>query len=189
MNKVAKHFNKIAKDYDYYKAKNWYYYNNLKKLYRDLIPPKSSVLDVGCGTGDILINLEPRCGLGIDISQEMIKIAQSKYKDKPNVKFLAGAIKQLIDSLPSKNFEYIYMADVIEHLEDVSSTIQSINQIANFNTKVIISMANPLWEPILLILEKLKLKMTEGPYRRIHLGELELLLAKTILKLSIRAID
>ena len=183
MSQIAGHFDKIAKEYDGYKKKNWYYYANLKKLYRDLIPPKSRILDIGCGTGDILVDLRPGYGLGIDISQEMIRVAQSKHKDKPNIKFLAGTVEQLISFFPPENFDYIYMADVIEHLEDVSSTVKSINRVAGFNTKVIISMANPLWEPILLILEKLKLKMTEGIHKRISLKELESLLVKNNFKI------
>jgi len=183
MSQIARHFDKVANKYDDYKKKNWYYYANLKKLYRDLIPPKSRVLDIGCGTGDILVDLKPSYGLGIDISQEMVRIAQSKYKDSPNIKFLAGAIEQLTSFLPLESFDYIYMADVIEHLEDVSSTVKDINRIAGFDTKLIISMANPLWEPMLLILEKLKLKMTEGVHKRISLKELESLLVKNNFKI------
>ena len=92
MNKITEHFDKIAKDYDYYKSKSWYYYENLKKLYRGLIPPEKALLDIGCATGDILISLKPRYGLGIDISPEMIKIAQYKHKEKQNIEFRAGKI-------------------------------------------------------------------------------------------------
>jgi len=183
MNQISGHFDKIARDYDDYKEKNWYYYDNLKKLFINLIPPQKRVLDVGCGTGDILANLEPSYGLGIDISQEMIKIAQLKHKNKPNIKFLFGTIEKFIDSGFSQKFEYIYMADVIEHLKDVSSALKSVSRVADSNTEVIISMANPLWEPVLLILEKLKLKMAEGPHKRISFKKLESILIKNDFKI------
>lgn len=173
MTKVAEHFNLIAKDYDYWKKKNWYYYSHLKKTLKDLIPDRVNVLDVGCGTGDILADLKPYYGLGIDISSEMIKIAQLKYKEKTNVEFLTGTIEELVDYISLKNFDYIFMADVIEHLEDLPSTIENINKVAKPSTKIIISMANPLWQPILLILEKLKLKMPEGPHQRISIKKIE----------------
>jgi len=176
MNQISGHFDKIARDYDDHKKKNWYYYDNLKKLFINLIPPQKKVLDVGCGTGDILVNLKPSYGLGIDISQEMIKIAQLKYKNKPNIQFLFGTIEKFVGSGLSQKFEYIYMADVIEHLRDVSLAIKSVSQVADSNTKVIISMANPLWEPVLLILEKLKLKMAEGPHKRISFKKMESIL-------------
>lgn len=178
VNQAAEHFNNIARDYDYYKKKNWYYYAHLKNLYQEFIPPESRVLDIGCGTGDILVSLKPKYGLGIDISPEMIKVAQLKYEDKKNIEFLPGRIEELIDYLSSQNFDYIFLADVVEHLENVPKTIKTIGQFTKPHTQLIISMANPLWEPILLILEKLKLKIAEGPHRRISLKELELILAK-----------
>jgi len=184
MNQVAKHFDQISRDYDYYKSRNWYYYDSLKRLYRDLIPAQSTVLDYGCGTGDILVNLEPQYGLGIDISQEMIRIAKAKYQKKENIEFLVGGMEELFQRLLSQNFDYIFMADVIEHLENVSSVIESINRIAKLNTQLIISMANPLWEPILTIVEKLKLKMPEGPHHRISLKELEPILLKNNFKIT-----
>lgn len=183
MNKITEHFDKIAKDYDYYKSKNWYYYENLKKLYRSLIPFEKSLLDIGCATGDILISLKPRYGLGIDISPEMIKIAQHKHKEKKNIEFRAGIIEDFSRDLLSQNFDYIFMADVMDHLENVSSAIASINQISKPNTQFIISMANPFWAPILIIGGKLRLKMPEGPHQETSIKELESILLKNNFKI------
>jgi len=64
------HFDKIAKDYDFYKKKNWYYYKNLKRVLLGNIPntENKSVLEIGCGTGDMISSLNPKYGLGTDIS-------------------------------------------------------------------------------------------------------------------------
>lgn len=35
MGKVRKHFDEIAKNYDYYKEKNKFYHENLKKLLKE----------------------------------------------------------------------------------------------------------------------------------------------------------
>lgn len=183
MNSSADHFDKFAKRYDYYKTKNWYYYDNLKKLYRELIPDNKKVLDIGCGTGDILASVNPQHGLGIDASQEMVRVAQKKYSDNKNLEFKWGVAENLADDLSAQNFDYIFMADLIEHLENVPKTIKKIGQISKSNTKTIISMANPLWEPILLILEKLNLKMAEGPHKRISIKELESILSENNFKI------
>jgi ubiquinone/menaquinone biosynthesis C-methylase UbiE len=78
--KVEKHFDKVAKSYDFYKMKNEFYYKNIQKLLSSLIPRNKSVFEVGCGTGDLLVSLNPKIAYGMDISDQMIKLAKSKYK-------------------------------------------------------------------------------------------------------------
>ena len=82
--KIKEHFDKIAEQYDYYKRKNSYYYSLLKQLYSSLIPQGKTILEIGCGTGEILNYLNPKHGVGVDISLEMVKIARKKY---PNLSF------------------------------------------------------------------------------------------------------
>lgn len=173
MSTVQEHFDQIALDYDYWKQRNWYYYAQLKALLSELVPPGKKVLEIGCGTGDLLVHLRPSKGLGIDISPEMIQRAQSKYRSVHNVQFCASTIEKLQTEM---EFDYIFMADVIEHLSDVPNTLRAINQVARSHTCFVMIMANPLWEPILLILEKLKMKMPEGPHHRLPLHRVRELL-------------
>ncbi len=183
MSQVREHFNRLAADYDYYKRKNWYYYANLKKIIRSLVKPEGVVLDVGCGTGDILNSLVPNYGLGLDISPEMIKIAKSKYGKKSNLQFISTDVRELKKEALGRRFDYIIMTDVLEHLEDISSSLRKISELAGRETKIIISAANPFWEPFLVILEKIGLKMPEGPHQRISIKETENLLIKNNLKI------
>ncbi|MBI4847159.1 MAG: class I SAM-dependent methyltransferase [Nitrospirae bacterium] len=173
MSMISEHFDQIARDYDYYKKRNWYYYSNLKKLYKTLIPSGSRVLDIGCGTGDILIELDAAYGLGIDVSPEMINLAKSKYKDKNSLEFISGTVEEHGSFLLSRRFDHIFLSDVIEHLEYPQKTINALSQVLHPGAILIISMANPLWEPVLLLAEKLKLKMPEGPHYRISSKKLE----------------
>jgi len=173
---VEKHFDIIAEKYDYFKKKNWYYYANLKTLYKELIPKQSSVLEIGCGTGDLISEMEANPAFGIDISPEMIKIAQPKH---PQIKFEAVTIENFKTDV---KFDYIFLADVIEHLEDIPSTIKAITAISDNKTKIIFTYANPLWEPLLMLLEKLSLKMPEGPHYRIPFYKFKKILAANELK-------
>ncbi|MCA9403959.1 MAG: methyltransferase domain-containing protein, partial [Candidatus Omnitrophica bacterium] len=76
---VRDHFDQIAPNYDYWKKKNSYYYNTLKLFISRIIPKGASVLEFGCGTGEILAHMEPSRGVGVDISEEMISRAREKY--------------------------------------------------------------------------------------------------------------
>lgn len=178
MNDVQKHFDEIAGDYDKYKKKNKYYYDNLKKLLRILIPKQKTVLEVGCGTGDLLVHLKPKKGYGVDISSQMIKIAQKKHKKQRDIKFSTKRISQFKEL----KLDYIFMSDVIEHLEKPSVLFGDINSIMNSDTKFIITMANPIWEPVLMISEKLGLKMPEGKHYRWKYSDISKMLRNEGLK-------
>lgn len=171
---IVNHFNKIAKDYDYYKQKNKFYYSNLKTLVRDLIPKNSSVLEFGCGTGDLISFLNPTSGEGYDPSVEMIKIARQK-RTKQNIKFTTN--------LPTNKFDCIFLSDVIEHLDNPIKEFENIKNILNKSGKLIITMANPIWEPILITGEKLGLKMPEGPHNRIRYKDIKLIVNSLGLKI------
>lgn len=158
---VEKHFDEIAGQYDYFKKRNWYYYENLKALYRQLIPAGSVVLEVGCGTGDLISHIGPATGVGIDISREMIRIAREKHHQ---IHFEAATLEQFHSDI---KFQYIFFADVLEHLEDVGSTINALKKFSRKGAKIIFSYINPIWEPVVLLLERLSMKMPEGPHYRI----------------------
>lgn len=172
MSSVKKHFDNIAKDYDYYKKKNWFYYKNLKELLSDLIPSGEYVLEIGCGTGDLLAFLKPKSGLGMDISPNMIKLAKQKH---PGLSF---STKIPLDN----DWNYIFMCDVIEHLENPKKTFKEIAKIMSLKTVFVCTMANPIWEPILMTAEELKLKMPEGKHYRHTSEEARLLLESAGLK-------
>ncbi len=144
MKSVRQHFDTIADQYDHFKKRNWYYYENLKALYREFIPGNSRVLEIGCGTGNLISHLEASFAMGLDISPEMIRIAKRKH---PDIRFEATTIEEFI---PEVSFDYIFLADVIEHLQDLPGTMEVISRICAAKTRVIFTYANPLWEPLLL---------------------------------------
>lgn len=164
------HFNQIASQYDYWKEKNSYYYQNLKRLLGELIPASAIVLEIGCGTGDLLAALRPQTGLGIDISEEMIAVAQRKYADCPELKFLAADLTTIQTVLP---YDYIFLADVLEHIEVLPEFLRQLDHVARPSTRIIITLANPLWEPVLMLAEKLGMKMPEGPHWRLSIKQNE----------------
>lgn len=171
---VEKHFDKIAEKYDSYKENSAFYYDNLKKLLSDVIPKHKRVFEVGCGTGDLLDYLQPSVGYGFDISQEMIKRAKFKYKLKTNLNFSTV--------WPSSKFDFIFMSDVIEHLENPEETFLNVSKLMTSKTKFINTMANPVWEPILMLWEKLGWKMPEGKHTRLTFREINDILRRIDLK-------
>ncbi|MGA2910186.1 MAG: class I SAM-dependent methyltransferase [Candidatus Microgenomates bacterium] len=173
---VEKHFDIVAGSYDSGKVKYSYYYGNLKKLLKTLILKNKRVFEIGCGTGDLLNSVKPKYGYGMDISSEMIRIANMKYSQKKQIHF---SIKW-----PKDKFDYIFMSDVIEHLENPVETFQKISKLMGPKTIFINTMANPIWEPVLMVAEKLRLKMPEGKHKRIKYMDLGFMIQESGMKIT-----
>lgn len=167
---VQKHFEVMAPNYDKWKKKAWYYHGQLKQLCRKFIPPNKRVLEVGCGTGDILAAMQPRVGVGVDISQKMVRRARKKYLD---LKFYRQDLYRL---RLKQEFDYIVLVDVIDHLPDIFLALQQIKQLCAPRTRVVLTTINPVWEPVLDLAEKLGLKMPEGPHNWVPHDDLQNLL-------------
>src|ERR1019366_10047513 len=58
-----------------------YYHERLGELYQFLIPPGLRVLELGCGTGDLLASVRPSRGLGIDACPAMVERARAAHPD------------------------------------------------------------------------------------------------------------
>ena len=95
----------------------------------------------------------------------MIKEAASKYGTNQNLLFST--------KWPAGHFEYIFMSDVVEHLEDRQETFAKIASLMSQKSVFINTMMNPLWEPIEKFYEFMKWKMPEGPHYRANYEELK----------------
>jgi len=148
-------FNQSAKSRDKWLKKNKYYNRLLNSYLSFLVQPNSTVLEIGCGTGQLLNSLKPKLGVGIDFSEEMIKIASSKYK---NLKF---KVADANDFAFNDKFEYIILSNVVGYFNDVQRVLRNIRKNCTKMTRIIVTYYNFLWEPILKLSEKLGFKMKE----------------------------
>ncbi len=89
LDKVNKDYSLIAKDFSRTRESVW---PEIEFLFNDFLYPGNTVLDLGCGNGRWFDVFQKRSVdyIGLDNSQELIKIAQGKY---PQGKFvLASAL-------------------------------------------------------------------------------------------------
>src|SRR6266436_5534221 len=74
------------------------------------------VLELGCGTGDLLAALKPSFGVGVDFSQSMIDEARKSHSD---LTFFVGDIEDpaFVRSLPGP-FDIIVLVDTLGAIDD-----------------------------------------------------------------------
>ncbi len=160
MNKlqIKKYFDSSAKKRDYWRKRNSHYHMELFKFFTFNVPKNSSIIEIGCSTGDLLNNLKPSRGLGVDISEEAIKIAKEKY---PELEFIQADIETLTIT---EKFDYVIMQDLLGHLSDIWLAFRNLKKITKPESRVVITYYNHLWEPLILMAENLGLKMKQ-PYQ------------------------
>src|ERR1041385_3676661 len=61
------------------------YYRRLREVYQFLVSPGARVLEVGCAGGDLLASVHPREGVGVDFSQEWLRVAAQHH---PHLRFV-----------------------------------------------------------------------------------------------------
>jgi len=154
--KIVKRFDTLAKKRQYWKDRNRYYYADQERYFRFLVSEGLSILELGCGTGDLLNILRPKRGVGIDFSEKMVRIARERH---PYLEFRTADIEQLESW--EETFDVLIMSDVVGHLMDIEETFRHLHVFCRPDTRIIISYYNLLWEPILKMGEILGLKMPQ----------------------------
>jgi len=151
-----RHFDDLAPVRDAWKIRHPAYHREVERLCRSLIPPGSSVLEIGCGTGDLLHAVRPRRGLGIDLSPRMIDVARGKY---PDLEFAVGDAEALD---VRERFDAVVLSDVVGHFDDVWLAFRNLHAVCHPATRVIVTYYNHLWEPPLRLAERLGWKMPQA---------------------------
>lgn len=99
-----------------------------------------SILDVGCGTGNITVplGLIPNAHiLGIDLDQKNVDIAKS-INDKPNVKIEFGYLQDY----DLHKFDYIIFTEVLEHIPNYAEILDYMSKNISRNTLILITIPN-----------------------------------------------
>lgn len=97
----------------------------------------TSVLDVGCGCGDMLASLPDKYDrMGVDVSEEGIALAREGH---PGIDFRVMDIeKETID----RRFDTVLALDVLEHLADPEKAIEKVTGAAKERGRLIVSVPN-----------------------------------------------
>jgi SAM-dependent methyltransferase len=159
---VRSHFDQIAPKLDRWSRRNRYYYQDLDRLHQFLIPPNSRVLEIGCGTGNLLAAVNPKLGIGIDFSPSIISIAKAKY---PHLQFYCLDAETLnSESFKSaQTFDFIVLSGVIGHLGDIQRVLQNLHSFCHARTRLILTFHNFLWQPLLHFAEKIGQRRPQPP--------------------------
>lgn len=131
-------YNKIAKNY------NNTFDGRFTRSFKDelvsnvVLNENDAVLDVACGTtGELLERLDNKCpiqGVGVDISDEMIKVAKSQYT---KFDFLVSSSVPL--PFDDNTFGIITVSAAFHHFPEPEKFVKEANRVLKFAGKIYIA--------------------------------------------------
>ncbi len=111
--------------------------NSKERLINEVIlpTPDATVLDLGCGAGEIMPLLRAREYTGVDLNPAHIAAAKSRY---PGADFRAGDAISFVETV-DKTFDLITMIGLLHHLDDdqVRRVMRGAKRILNPNGKIV----------------------------------------------------
>lgn len=134
------HWDKVAEKLDSWKGWGKYYSKRIEQIYGFNIPPDMDILEIGCGSGNLIASLEPKYGVGVDLSRKMVERASKLH---PDINFIqSDAVNFELDH----QFDFVILSDTINDLWDVQSSLQNILKVLKSDGRLIINFYNRLWE-------------------------------------------
>lgn len=128
------------------------YRQQLGHYYRLLIPSDASIIEIGCGSGELLALLPNQDVAGVDLSEVQIRKARERV---PHGMFYIQAGESLD---LARKFDFIILSETINFAADAQSIFQSLQGISHPGTRLIVNFHSNLWRPILALATWLKLK-------------------------------
>ena len=134
-----------------------------------IIPESSTVLDIGAGNGILAKVLKKTHSKliidGIEPNPHAAKIAKNDYRN-----FYCNFFQNVKHEIDNEHYDFIILADVIEHTENPLQVLQDLSLHIQKNTKIILSVPNVAFGSVRISLLNGKFDYTDsGILEKTHL--------------------
>lgn len=154
LNTVKTEWNSMASAYELFNnSPDSYSYTIEWPCVQELLPDLrgKSVLDFGCGTGIFTFLLEkyyPEKIVGIDLSEEMLRIAMAKGKEKKSsAQFVLGDAGKLV-SYFDETFDLVFSSTTTHYLTNLNELFENIRQVLKEDGTCVLSIIHPVYSAL-----------------------------------------
>ena len=117
----------------------------VRRLIAEKIKPGASVIDIGCGTGQLLLELSSLCRKveGVEISEEMVQFARKRLRKTPNAAIFPGNAA-LLKRYSKKSFDFATCSMVFHEMEE-EERLPALNEMARVaEVLILVDYAAPI---------------------------------------------
>ena len=156
------------------RRRNRFFHSQVNRLIRAQMRPDSTLVDLGCGDGELIRSVAPtlKRAVGIDIDIEAIQDARVRVKAAD---FVAAAVEELTEA-PLDQPDYIVMSMLLDQVYDVYTVLRRVHEWSARQTRIVVVTYNRLWRPLLRLAELLRLKAVNPNESYVPRAEVENLL-------------
>lgn len=168
--KIRDLHNALAVERPRWTEKSRYYHDDIRSFMASLVRPENSILEIGCGIGSLIGSLKCRFAVGVDISEEMIRLARQRHR---SCHFVAGDA----EDIPLRHtFDTVILSDTLGFLSDIQKAFEKLRGVTDKRSRILITHYNYVWEPLLNFLEAVGLKMRQPVQNWLPIRDIENLL-------------
>lgn len=174
---MYEYFTQAAKGWREYRRRRSYYWDSITDYCNYFIHPQNSVLEIGCGSGELICKVNGQKKVGVDFCDELIRQAKEvSEKSKQNdVVFYTMAAEDLSALMPQK-FDVVILSNLIGFVNDIELVFNQVRTVCHEKTRVIVTSYNRLWEPMIGFAEFIGIKRKTPEQNWISRADLENLL-------------
>ncbi len=155
------HFDWVAANDGHARRLQHAFHAQLRAHFRHQIPAGESVLELGCGAGDLLASLAPSRGLGCDFSEAMIAKARARHGMQSGLGF--RVVDAATADFGAETFDHIVLDYLTGYLTDIQLALERLHVAAHARTRLHLTTLNTLWLSPLRAATKLGLVMPQPP--------------------------
>ncbi|MCX6235022.1 MAG: bifunctional class I SAM-dependent methyltransferase/glycosyltransferase family 2 protein [Bacteroidetes bacterium] len=141
-----------------YRKNRSYYWDSITRYCNYFLHDDLSVLEIGCGTGELIASVKGKRKVGIDFSDAMVSKAREQF---PQTEFHVMEAEHL--HLDEK-FDVIILSNLIGYLNDIQGAFHELHKVCHDRTRIIITYYSFLWEPFIRLAEFIHIKK-RAPYQ------------------------
>ena len=146
------YFTRHADNWVRYREKRAYYWDSITDFCNYFINKENTILEVGCGTGELLAAVNGRSKTGIDFCEPLIEKARQMH---PDIRF---EVMEAENITLDEKYDVVILSNVIGFLEDIEHVFKELHKVVHDKTRIIITYYNRLWEPMIKFAEFIGIK-------------------------------